>query len=128
AWRQAEPRRAGQAGPRGTTGHRIGPAGLTRQLPRRCSTSGMSSPAPVFSAPAALESRARARLHGPPLPLPGCGSTLGRWRALAAIGAEDLALAKVLEAHHDARAILAELGAPPPVRGVLLAVWAAEGP
>lgn len=88
----------------------------------------MSSPAPVFSAPAALESRARARLHGPPLPLPGCGSTLGRWRALAAIGAEDLALAKVLEAHHDARAILAELGAPPPVRGILLAVWAAEGP
>src|SRR5690606_29592360 len=49
-------------------------------------------------------------------------------RALAGIGAEDLALAKVLEAHHDALAILAELGAPRAAPGTLLAVWAAEGP
>ena len=80
------------------------------------------------TAPPSLEARSRARLHQPPLPLPGQGDTLARWRALAALGAEDLALAKVLEAHHDALAILAELGAPPPGPGTLLAVWAAEGP
>lgn len=63
----------------------------------------------------------------PPLPLPGSGHTLERWRALAAIGGHDLCLAKVLEAHYDALAILAELGgeAHP---DALLAVWAAEGP
>lgn len=65
--------------------------------------------------------------------LPGGGATLARWRALAALGAKDLALAKVLEAHHDALAILAELGAAAVDDlklddSTLLAVWAAEGP
>ena len=85
-------------------------------------------PAPSPDAVATLEQRARARLDGAPLPLPGGGDTLARWRALAALGGEDLALAKVLEAHHDALAILAGLDAAPPARGRLLAVWAAEGP
>lgn len=88
----------------------------------------MSTPDPLHAMPLSLEDRARARLHGPALPLPGRGDTLARWRALAGIGVEDLALAKVLEAHHDALAILAELGAPRPAPGTLLAVWAAEGP
>ncbi|MDH5834333.1 acyl-CoA dehydrogenase [Luteimonas kalidii] len=85
----------------------------------------MPAPAP----PATLEARARARLRVEgALPLPGRGHTLDRWRALAAMGAEDLALVKVLEAHHDAVAILAELGGAPAPAGTLLAVWAAEGP
>jgi len=81
-----------------------------------------------------LVDRVRSWLQNEPaLPLPGGGDTLGRWRALARMGAEDLALAKVLEAHHDAIAILHELGKPalaaPHGRDVPLhAVWAAEGP
>lgn len=89
----------------------------------------MSTPDRLTRSRASLETRARARLRDDrPLPLPGGGATLARWRALAALGAEDLPLAKVLEAHHDALAILAGLGAPPPGHGDLLAVWAAEGP
>lgn len=77
--------------------------------------------------PLALEARAWLA-EQPVLPLPGQGATLLRWRALAAMGAHDLCLAKVLEAHHDACAILHELHAGPPARGQLGAVWAAEGP
>ena len=90
----------------------------------------MPTPAPSTGTPVPppLESRARARLREAPLPLPGQGGTLARWRALARLGGEDLALAKVLEAHHDALTILAELGAAPPAPDTLLAVWAAEGP
>jgi len=40
------------------------------------------------------------------LPLPGHGATLARWRALAAVGAHDLSLAKLFEGHTDALAIL----------------------
>jgi len=60
------------------------------------------------------------------LPLPGSGQTLPRWRALAAVGALDLSLAKLYEGHTDALAILAELGGRP--REGLWAVWAAEPP
>ncbi|MDV3468592.1 acyl-CoA dehydrogenase [Stenotrophomonas sp. C3(2023)] len=83
---------------------------------------------------APLVERARNWLQNEPaLPFPGGGDTLGRWQALARMGAEDLALAKVLEAHHDAVAILHELGLPAPAAlrdgsVPLLAVWAAEGP
>ncbi|MCI2259931.1 acyl-CoA dehydrogenase [Xanthomonas indica] len=73
-----------------------------------------------------------AALHAlaryPYLPLPGGGDTLDRWRILAEIAAVDVCLAKVLEAHYDAQAILAELGAPAPPPGQLFAVWAAEAP
>ena len=63
--------------------------------------------------PSSLINRARQVLvQQPELPLPGCGQTLDRWRALAALGGEDLCLAKVLEAHYDAQAIMAELKAP----------------
>jgi|GEM_PF-2481973 len=77
----------------------------------------------------ALRAQAEAWLRDEPaLPLPGHGDTLQRWRMLARIGAHDLCLAKVLEAHHDAVAILAELGAPPAAEGRLMAVWAAHAP
>ncbi|MET0551049.1 MAG: acyl-CoA dehydrogenase [Xanthomonas sp.] len=64
----------------------------------------------------------------PHLPLPGGGDTLCRWRILAEIAATDVCLAKVLEAHYDAQAILAELDAAAPSPGRLFAVWAAEAP
>lgn len=59
------------------------------------------------------------------LPLPGGGDTAGRWRRLAAWGAEDLSRARLAEGHVDAVAILAEAGrAPRP--GALYGVWAAR--
>ncbi|HEX2902685.1 MAG TPA: acyl-CoA dehydrogenase family protein [Jatrophihabitans sp.] len=63
------------------------------------------------------------------LPLPGAGRTVERWRALAGIATEDLALVKLAESHFDALAILAELGAGELHRpGQRWAVWAAEPP
>lgn len=76
-----------------------------------------------------LESAAREILsRQPALPLPGRGHTLERWRALGAMAARDLCVAKVMEAHYDAQAILADLHASPLPAGTLAAVWAAEGP
>ncbi len=60
------------------------------------------------------------------LPAPGSGGTLERWRALAAVAALDLSLAKVYEGHTDALAILAELKGRECAG--LWAVWAAEPP
>lgn len=63
------------------------------------------------------------------LPLPGHGETLERWRALAAVAQEDLSLVKLYEAHVDALAILAEVGAHSiHTAGRRWAVWAAESP
>lgn len=77
----------------------------------------------------AVEALAREHLsRQPSLPQPGQGHTLERWRALATIAARDLCVAKVLEAHYDAQAILAELHATPLAPDALAAVWAAEGP
>lgn len=77
----------------------------------------------------ALDLAARATLaNQPSFPLPGRGQTLERWKTLAAIAAQDLCLVKVLEAHHDAQAILADLQVPPLAPDRLAAVWAAEGP
>lgn len=64
----------------------------------------------------------------PALPLPGRGQTLQRWRTLADVAARDLCVVKVLEAHYDAQAILADLHAEGLALGALAAVWAAEGP
>jgi hypothetical protein len=60
------------------------------------------------------------------LPAPGGGNTWERWRALAAVAAIDLSLAKVYEGHTDALAILAELTGLKAAG--LWAVWAAETP
>ncbi|KAA9152762.1 acyl-CoA dehydrogenase [Amycolatopsis acidicola] len=59
------------------------------------------------------------------LPLPAGGRTWERWRALAALGARDLALARLAEGHTDALAILAEAGREP-VPDALYGVWAAK--
>jgi hypothetical protein len=59
--------------------------------------------------------------------LPVGGAISMRWDLLATLGAQDLTVARVLEPHLDALAILAEAGqAPEP--GSSWGVWAAEGP
>ncbi|MEO7886996.1 MAG: acyl-CoA dehydrogenase [Polaromonas sp.] len=63
------------------------------------------------------------------LPMPGKGSTLERWSALAAVGQFDLSLTKLYEGHTDALAIIEEIGQ----EGIEVAdgswcVWAAEAP
>jgi hypothetical protein len=55
-----------------------------------------------------------ARRYGTQLPQPGGGQTARRWAVLAAVAEQNLTVARVLEAHSDALAILAESGAPPP--------------
>jgi alkylation response protein AidB-like acyl-CoA dehydrogenase len=67
---------------------------------------------------------------GADLPLPGAGQTRRRFDALAAVGERDLTVGRLLEAHADAVAIMAEL-APRDTFGEpdsVWAVWAAEGP
>ncbi len=61
------------------------------------------------------------------LPLPACGRTRQRWQSLAAVTQADVVLGRLVEAHTDARAILAELEhdhAAPLGEGALLGVWA----
>jgi alkylation response protein AidB-like acyl-CoA dehydrogenase len=66
------------------------------------------------------------------LPLPGGGRTVERFAALAQLGATDLDVARLAEAHADAQAILAELA--PGLLGAgeqrrrLWGVWAANPP
>ncbi|WP_260986094.1 acyl-CoA dehydrogenase family protein [Bordetella genomosp. 13] len=63
------------------------------------------------------------------LPHPGSGDTQARWRILAAVGAHDLVLSKLLESHADALAILHELEGDASVGpGQTWAVWCAEPP
>ncbi len=84
-----------------------------------------ADPAHAADLPTAVR---RALAQQPQVPLPGGGRTLERWRALARLAGVDVCLVKVLEAHYDAQAIMAELGQAPPPDDVLLAVWAAEPP
>lgn len=65
------------------------------------------------------------RLEQPALPLPGSGRTMERYSWLARVASHDVALARVVEGHADAIAILAEAGAPPPSARSTLGVWAA---
>jgi len=62
------------------------------------------------------------------LPLPGSGGTFERWRQLAELSARDLTLGRLVEAHADALAILAELDGPAAAPGATYGVWAAEPP
>ena len=48
------------------------------------------------------------------LPLPGSGATVELWEALATLAAADLSVARAVEPHLDAVAILAEAGLPGP--------------
>jgi hypothetical protein len=72
---------------------------------------------------AALVREAR---RGVRVPLPGCGHTAARFRYLEDVAGRDLALARLVEGHLDAVAILAEAGRAAPV-GAILGVWAARG-
>ena len=64
---------------------------------------------------------------GPELPLPGAGRTDLLWSALATLGAADLTVARTLEPHVDALAVLAQAGLTSP-QGATFGVYAAEGP
>lgn len=68
-----------------------------------------------------------ARDLGADLPGPGSGSTLLRWEAMATVAAADLTVARAVEPHLDAIAILQEHGEDP-VPGRSFGVYAAEGP
>ena len=61
-----------------------------------------------------------------PLPTPGGGDTIRRFRALADLGRNDLELARLAEAHYDALAIADDLGVQLP--DAFYGVWAASGP
>ncbi|EGJ74179.1 putative acyl-CoA dehydrogenase/methyltransferase [Streptomyces sp. Tu6071] len=61
-------------------------------------------------------------------PLPGGGATGLRFAGLRGVAEEDLAVARLVEGHTDALAILAELDGPPPAPGQRWGVWAAEPP
>jgi alkylation response protein AidB-like acyl-CoA dehydrogenase len=62
------------------------------------------------------------------LPLPGSGGTLSRWQTLASIASDDLCVARLAEAHTDALATLAELGAGAPPPSTRWGLWAARPP
>lgn len=59
------------------------------------------------------------------VPLPGSGDSAGRFRYLERIAADDLAVARLLEGHLDALAILAEAGRTAPADAIM-GVWAAR--
>ncbi|GAA1749315.1 acyl-CoA dehydrogenase family protein [Aeromicrobium alkaliterrae] len=63
-----------------------------------------------------------------PWPQPGAGRTADRWTALRDLATRDLPLVKLVEPHHDAAAILQDLGLPGPAADEIWAVWAAEPP
>jgi alkylation response protein AidB-like acyl-CoA dehydrogenase len=67
-----------------------------------------------------------AKALGTELPLPGGGDTLTLWESLATLGAVDLTVARVVEPHLDAVAILAQAGLSVPC-GSTWGVYAAEG-
>ncbi|MFJ8677742.1 acyl-CoA dehydrogenase [Streptomyces sp. NPDC093589] len=61
-------------------------------------------------------------------PLPGSGRTSQRFAALRSVARQDLCLARLVEGHADATAILAELAGPEPGPAERWGVWAAEPP
>ncbi len=69
-----------------------------------------------------------ARDLGATLPLPGGGDTAGRWRVLTELGRANLTVARVVEAHTDALAVLAESGHELTRERRTWGVFAAEAP
>jgi alkylation response protein AidB-like acyl-CoA dehydrogenase len=81
--------------------------------------------------PAEVAAAVRTVLARPALadvPRPGAGRTAERWALLRTLARWDVAAGRLVEAHLDAAAILAELGAAPVLPGQVWAVWAAEAP
>lgn len=74
----------------------------------------------------AAPSLVMAMKYGVRLPLPGEGDTATRWAVLAAVSEQDLTAGRVLEAHCDALAIMAEAGLQTPSGS--WGVFAAESP
>ncbi|MDQ6650959.1 MAG: hypothetical protein M3Z02_12710, partial [Actinomycetota bacterium] len=111
-------------------------ATVGRRCPGRPRDSGRMSAAPyawltAAALPVTSESvepllRAAQQAGALDLPLPGSGRTLERWHSLAELASVDLVLGRLVEAHADAAAILAELDGP--VAEGLWGVWAAEPP
>ena len=64
---------------------------------------------------------------GGELPEPARGDTLRLWESLATLGAADLTVARVVEPHLDALAILTEAGQGARPEGAVWGVFAAEG-
>ena len=64
---------------------------------------------------------------GGELPAPASGQTLRLWESLASLGAVDLTVARVVEPHLDALAILGEADQGAPPVGAVWGVFAAEG-
>ncbi len=85
--------------------------------------------APPKESPAhpSVEDRVRSLLD-PSLPLPGHGHTAARLGRLTDAAREDVVVGRLLEAHADADAILAELGGRRVEPGEWWGVWAAEPP
>ena len=61
-------------------------------------------------------------------PLPGSGRTTERLEELASVAARNLSVARLVEAHADALAILAEAGRSELADGSAYGVWASDGP
>lgn len=72
-----------------------------------------------------LELREIAAKSGTALPKPGSGGTPARFAALSDWAARDLSLARLVEGHFDALAVLAEAGLEPR-SGATYGVWAAR--
>jgi hypothetical protein len=79
-------------------------------------------------ADAAAAMRALAAAGVLDLPLPGSGRSRERLQVLSRLGELDLTVGRLGEAHADAMAISAELGASAPGRDEIWGVWAAEPP
>jgi hypothetical protein len=86
-------------------------------------TRGTDDPAAAASAVQALVAAGAFDL-----PLPGSGRSRERLRVLSRLGELDLTVGRLGEAHADAIAISAELGAVAPGRAEVWGVWAAEPP
>ncbi|GAA1905349.1 acyl-CoA dehydrogenase family protein [Nocardioides lentus] len=111
----------------------------TPDTPDRAVPAVRLGPAPVVAETEALTALAGAGVAGAleaavvlgrDVPPPGVGRTLHRWEVLATLGAADLVVARTLEPHLDALAILDEAGLPgdPDRPDARWGVYAAEGP
>ncbi|WP_166612556.1 acyl-CoA dehydrogenase middle domain-containing protein [Kineococcus indalonis] len=85
------------------------------------------SPPPPAPAPVVAAALRRAVELTATAPLPASGATARRWHLLARLAADDLTTARVVEAHLDAVAVLAEAGRAVPA-GSTWGVFAAEAP